>query len=136
MLGIHKDHYYAYWLEPVAHNFTKEHMEIYYVGEDAALDDSYKSLRKQNFEQWHSIQTEDLNIIDAGDPENMIKEFRDGNGEFIHLQAPQSSDLTYDVHDEEGKENKFYGGVIKSIDNRGWDIKNAITWKQFEAGMM
>ncbi len=27
-------------------------------------------------------------------------------------------------------------GVIKSIDNRGWDIKNAISWKQFEAGMM
>ena len=65
MLGIHKDHYYAYWLEPVEHNFTKEHMEIYYVGEEAALDDSYKSLRKQNFEQWHSIQTEDLNIIEG-----------------------------------------------------------------------
>ena len=31
---------------------------------------------------------------------------------------------------------KFIDGVIKSIDNRGWDIKNAITWKQFEAGMV
>ena len=31
---------------------------------------------------------------------------------------------------------KFIDGVIKSIDNRGWDIKNAITWKQFEAGMI
>ena len=31
---------------------------------------------------------------------------------------------------------KYIDGVIKSIDNRGWDIKNAITWKQFEAGMM
>jgi len=30
---------------------------------------------------------------------------------------------------------KFCDGVIKSIDNRGWDTKNAITWKQFEAGM-
>ena len=27
-------------------------------------------------------------------------------------------------------------GVIKSIDNRGWDIKNSIEWKKFEAGMM
>ena len=26
-------------------------------------------------------------------------------------------------------------GVIKSIDNRGWDIKNAIEWKKFEAGV-
>ena len=33
MLGIHKDHYYAYWLEPVNHELTIEHMEIYYVGE-------------------------------------------------------------------------------------------------------
>ena len=31
---------------------------------------------------------------------------------------------------------KFIDGVIKSIDNRGWDIKHAITWKQFEAGMV
>ena len=31
---------------------------------------------------------------------------------------------------------KFIDGVIKSIDNRGWDNKHAISWKQFEAGMM
>ena len=65
MLGIHKDHYYAYWIEPVSHDFTKEHMEIYYVGEEAARGNTYKSLRKQNFEQWHSIQSEDLSIIEG-----------------------------------------------------------------------
>ncbi len=65
MLGIHKDHYYAYWLEPISHEFTKEHMEIYYVGEEAANGERYKSLRKQNFEQWHSIQSEDLDIIEG-----------------------------------------------------------------------
>jgi hypothetical protein len=26
--------------------------------------------------------------------------------------------------------------VIKSIDNRGWDIRNATDWKKFEAGMI
>ena len=31
---------------------------------------------------------------------------------------------------------KYIDGVIKSIDNRGWDIKNAIEWKKFEAGMV
>ena len=65
MLGIHKDHYYAYWLEPVNHAYTKEHMEIYYVGEDAAKSKEYKSLRKQNYKQWHSIQSEDLSIIEG-----------------------------------------------------------------------
>ena len=27
-------------------------------------------------------------------------------------------------------------GVIKSIDNRGWNIRNATDWKKFEAGMV
>ena len=27
-------------------------------------------------------------------------------------------------------------GIIKSIDNRGWDIRNATDWKKFEAGMV
>ena len=65
MLGIHKDHYYAYWLEPISHDFTKEHMEIYYVGEEAALSDKYKSIREQNYKQWHSIQSEDIMIIEG-----------------------------------------------------------------------
>ena len=25
---------------------------------------------------------------------------------------------------------------FKSIDNRGWDIRNATDWKKFEAGMI
>jgi hypothetical protein len=31
---------------------------------------------------------------------------------------------------------KYIEGVIKSIDNRGWDIRNAQDWKKFEAGML
>ena len=31
---------------------------------------------------------------------------------------------------------KYIDGVIKSIDNRGWDIRNATEWKKFEAGMV
>ena len=31
---------------------------------------------------------------------------------------------------------KYIDGVLRSIQNRGWDIKNAISWKQFEAGMI
>jgi choline monooxygenase len=65
MLGIHKDHYYAYWLEPINNELTKEHMEIYYVGDEAANGDKFKSLRKQNYEQWLSIQSEDINIIEG-----------------------------------------------------------------------
>ena len=31
---------------------------------------------------------------------------------------------------------KYIDGVIKSIDNRSWDIKHVQDWKKFEAGMM
>ena len=31
---------------------------------------------------------------------------------------------------------KYIDGVLRSIHSRGWDIKNAISWKQFEAGMI
>ena len=63
MLGIHKDHYYAYWLEPIDHENTLEHMEIYYVGEKAAKSEKFKSLRKQNHKLWEDIQKEDIDII-------------------------------------------------------------------------
>ena len=63
MLGIHKAHYYAYWLEPINHEFTLEHMELYYVGEEAANSKKFESLRKQNHKQWEDIQKEDVDII-------------------------------------------------------------------------
>ncbi len=63
MLGIHKDHYYAYWLEPINHELTIEHMELYYVGEEAANSKKFKSLRKQNHKLWKDIQMEDVDII-------------------------------------------------------------------------
>ena len=63
MLGIHKDHFYSYWLEPINHELTLEHMEIYYVGEEAALSNKFKSLRKQNHKLWEDIQKEDVDII-------------------------------------------------------------------------
>ena len=65
MLGIHKDHFYAYWLEPVNHELTIEHMEIYYVGNFPANSKKFKNLRKQNFELWHGVQSEDVGIIEG-----------------------------------------------------------------------
>ena len=65
MLGIHKDHFYSYWLEPIDHKHTKEHMEIYYVGEKAANTKKFKSLRKQNYKLWKEVQSEDVSIIEG-----------------------------------------------------------------------
>ena len=65
MLGLHKDHFYSYWLEPIDHKYTKEHMEIYYVGEKAANSKKFKSLRKQNYKLWKGVQSEDVSIIEG-----------------------------------------------------------------------
>ena len=65
MLGIHKDHYYAYWLEPVNYELTIEHMEIYYVGNEAANSKKFKTLRKQNLKLWYRVQSEDVDIIEG-----------------------------------------------------------------------
>ena len=47
----------------------------------------------------------------------MIKKFREGKGDFIHLQAPQSIDLTYDQFDEEGKNiiRSKVGNIVEYI---------------------
>ena len=42
---------------------TIEHMELYYVGEEAANSNKFKSLRKQNHKLWESVQREDVDII-------------------------------------------------------------------------
>jgi len=65
MLGIHKDHYYAYWLEPVNHTYTLEHMEVYYVGDEAAYSDEYKEIREENCKLWLEVQSEDMSIIEG-----------------------------------------------------------------------
>ena len=64
-----------------------------------------------------NINFDNLNVIDAGSPENMIKKFREGKGDFIHLQAPQSIDLTYDQFDEEGKSiiRSKVGNIVEYI---------------------
>ena len=54
-----------------------------------------------------------------------LQMFINSDEEFIELQ----SKINY-------YENilKYIDGVIKSIDNRGWDIRNAQDWKKFIAG--
>ena len=48
MIGLHLDHFYVFWLEPIATNKTKEHMQMYYVGDRSANSDDLKQLRKEN----------------------------------------------------------------------------------------
>ena len=65
MLGIHIDHFYAFWLEPIYNNQTKEHFELYYVGDESASSDEFKDIRKKNFAFWQEVMNEDVTAIEG-----------------------------------------------------------------------
>ena len=65
MLGIHVDHFFAFWLEPISMTQTKEHFEMYYVGEESACSDEYEELREKNFIFWQQVMNEDVSAIEG-----------------------------------------------------------------------
>ena len=65
MLGIHIDHFYAFWLEPISNNQTKEHFELYYVGDESASNDEFKDIREKNFAFWQEVMNEDVTAIEG-----------------------------------------------------------------------
>jgi choline monooxygenase len=65
MIGLHIDHFYIFWLEPLAINKTKEHMNMYYVGNESANGDELKPLRKQNSKFWKDVMLEDISAIEG-----------------------------------------------------------------------
>ena len=65
MIGLHIDHFYVFWLEPLAMNKTKEHMQMYYVGNESANGEELKELRKKNSRFWKDVMLEDINAIEG-----------------------------------------------------------------------
>ena len=65
MIGLHVDHFYVFWLEPLAMNKTKEHMQMYYVGEESANGEQLKEMRKQNLKFWKDVMLEDINAVEG-----------------------------------------------------------------------
>jgi choline monooxygenase len=65
MIGLHVDHFYVFWLEPLAMNKTKEHMQMYYVGEESANGEQLKEMRKQNLKFWKDVMLEDINVVEG-----------------------------------------------------------------------
>ena len=65
MIGLHIDHFYIFWLEPISINETKEHLEIYYIGEESANSKDLKNMRKENAKFWKEVMTEDIKAIEG-----------------------------------------------------------------------
>ena len=65
MIGLHIDHFYVFWLEPLAMNKTKEHMQMYYVGSESANGNELKDLRIENSRFWKDVMIEDVRAIEG-----------------------------------------------------------------------
>lgn len=63
LLGIHRDHYYAIRLEPIALGKTREHLEIYYVG-DGSADPVYDTTKAANLKAWKTVFAEDVDVVE------------------------------------------------------------------------
>ena len=46
-------------------NKTKEHMQMYYVGEESANGEQLKEMRKQNLKFWKDVMFEDINAVEG-----------------------------------------------------------------------
>jgi choline monooxygenase len=65
MIGLHVDHFYIFWLEPISIIETKEHLEIYYIGEESANSNELKNMRKENAKFWKEVMSEDIKAIEG-----------------------------------------------------------------------
>ena len=65
MIGLHIDHFYAFWLEPISTNETKEHLTMYYVGDNSANGKEYEAMRKENSRFWKDVMSEDIKAIEG-----------------------------------------------------------------------
>ena len=65
MIGLHIDHFYIFWLEPITINKTKEHMQMYYIGNESANGEELKELRKENVRFWKDVMLEDVSAIEG-----------------------------------------------------------------------
>ncbi len=63
MLGIHRDHFYAVRVDPLAPGRCRESFEIYYLGDEPRAA-AYDGLRAENREAWRSIFAEDQEVVE------------------------------------------------------------------------
>ncbi|MGF1610645.1 MAG: aromatic ring-hydroxylating dioxygenase subunit alpha [Kiloniellales bacterium] len=64
LLGVHRDHIYAVRIEPLGPDRTREHFEIYYVGE-MPLDEAYRARRVANAAAWRQVFEEDRGVVEG-----------------------------------------------------------------------
>ncbi len=62
LLGVQCDHIFTIWLEPKGVDRTIEHLNIYYVG-DEAVGEAYAESRRRTIERWQEVFVEDVDVV-------------------------------------------------------------------------
>ena len=79
MIGLHIDHFYVFWLEPISVNETKEHLAMYYVGEESANGKEFENMRKENSRFWKDVMSEDIKAIEGMQEGRSSPSYNGGN---------------------------------------------------------
>ena len=92
MIGLHIDHFYVFWVEPISMNKSKEHMQMYYIGDHSANGEELKDLRKENARFWKDVMVEDIDAIENMQQGRNSPVFNGGNF------SPVMDQPTYQFH--------------------------------------
>ena len=91
MLGFQQDHFWGFIVEPVAHDRSREHVQIFYTDPSVAGDD-YTAMRTKNAEMWAEVFAEDIFVVEGMQKGRAASMF-DG-GKF----SPVMDNPTHDFH--------------------------------------
>ena len=91
MIGIQNDHTYGFIVEPVTHERSREHVQIYYA-DPAVAGEEWREKRARNATTWRGVFDEDIFVVE-GMQEGRHASMFDG-GKF----SPVMDNPTHDFH--------------------------------------
>ncbi len=64
MIGLQNDHTWAFIVEPVTHDRSREHVQIFYTDPDVAGDE-WAAMRRKNADMWAEVFAEDVFVVEG-----------------------------------------------------------------------
>ena len=64
MIGFHRNQFYGFIVEPVAHDRSIEHVQIFYADPSVAGDE-WREMRERNAKNWREIFDEDIFVVEG-----------------------------------------------------------------------
>ncbi|MEM7058052.1 MAG: aromatic ring-hydroxylating dioxygenase subunit alpha [Pseudomonadota bacterium] len=91
MIGMQNDHLWGFIVEPITHELSREHVQIFYTDPDVA-DDGFADMRAKNAAMWAEVFAEDIFVVEGMQKGRHASHF-DG-GKF----SPVMDNPTHDFH--------------------------------------